>query len=212
MLLSDATTMVDTTQAPQIHPFQPESPVPGPTSSEHREVSDVAEMNVSDSGPESSGSSMDESTSSSASSSIDQDSASEPEQQAVEAPLEPSIPVATEEHPAHDVSLVDAPQPTKPTSTELPATGVDPAVDGSLAVDGLNVSRESSVLSDNYEPPEPEDSDEAYSPKFSPKNVDESEIKPAPQLMIPSDADVTLTRKPQDFVVIASKGDALDVR
>lgn len=215
------TAVVNTTQVPQISSLQSNSAIPGPTLSELQEAGDVAEME--DSGLESSGSSMDESTSSSASSSMDQDLESEPDKQAAEAPLEPSIPVATEEAPAHDVSLVEAPQPatfisTNVTSTEAPTMNTDPAmdvdrvVDVSSAANGLNASRESSVLSDNYEPPEPEDSDEAYSPKLSPKNIEESEIEPAPQLMIPNDADVTLTRKPQDFVVIASKGDALDVR
>lgn len=214
-----AATAAVNTEVPQIPSLQSDSPFPEPSLSERQEVSDVAEME--DSGLESSGSSMDESTSSSASSSMDQASESEPEQQAVEAPLEPSIPVVAEEPPAHDVSLVEAPEPptfvpTNVTSTEAPATDTDPAMnvdlDVSPAADGLNASREPSVLSDNYEPPEPEDSDEAYSPKLSPKDIEESEIEPAPQLMTPNDADGTLTRKPQDFVVIASKGDALDVR
>jgi hypothetical protein len=213
--LQAAAAEVITTQVPQIPSLQSDSSIPEPTLSERQGVSDVAEME--DSGMDSSGSSMDESTSSSASSSMDQDSESEPEQRAVEAPLEPSIPVATEEAPAHDVSLAETPQPatfvpTNLTSTELPAMGVDHAVDVSPAADVLNDSWESSILSDNYEPPEPEASDEAYSPKLSPKDIKESEIEPAPQLMIPNDADVILTRKPQDFVVIASKGDALDVR
>lgn len=208
--LQAATTVVETIQVPQIPALPSESSIPESTLSECREVGGTAEME--NPGLESSGSSMDESTSSSASSSMDQDSESEPE-----AALEPSIPVATEEAPAHDFSLIEAPQPatfvpTNLTSTESNAMDVDPAMDLSPATNGLNASRESSVLSDNYEPPEPEESDEAYSPKLSPKDIEESEIEPAPQLMISNDADMTLTRKPQDFVVIASKGDALDVR
>lgn len=148
---------------------------------------------------------------------MDQDSGSEPEQEVAEAPLEPSIPLVTKEAPAADLSLVEASQPatfvpTNLTSTESNAMEVDPVVDLSAAADRLSASRGSSVLSDNYEPPEPEESDEAYSPKLSPKDIEESDIEPAPQSTIPNDADVTLTRKPQDFVVIASKGDALDVR
>lgn len=218
--LQAATAAVNTTQVPQIPSLQSDYPIPEPTLSERQEVSSVAEME--DSGLESSGSSMDESTSSSASNSIDQDLESEPEQEAVEAPLEPRIPVATEEAPARGVSPVEAPHPatfipTNVTSTEAHtmntdlAMDVDPAVDATSAADGFNGFRESSVLSDNYEPPEPEDSDEAYSPKLSPKVIEEPEIEPAPQLMVSNDADMTLTRKPQDFVVIASKGDALDV-
>jgi hypothetical protein len=212
--LETATAAGDTTQLPQKPTLQSDFSVPEPTLSEPQEVSDVAEME--DSGLESSGSSMDESTSSSASSSMDQDSDSEQEQ-AVQSPLEPSDAVATEETSAHDIPLVEAPQavtvvPTNLPSAEAPAINTNPAVDGDSAVDGVSASRESSVLSDNYEPPEPEDSDEAYSPKLSPKDIEESEIETAPKLMTPNDADVTLTRKPQDFVVIASKGDALDVR
>jgi hypothetical protein len=194
--------------------LQSDFPVPEPTLSERQEVSDVAEME--DSGLESSGSSMGESTSSSASSSVDQDSDSEQEQ-AVESPLEPSNAVATEETSAHDIPLVEASQsvtvvPTNLPSAEAPVINTNPAVDEDPAVDGVNASRESSVLSDNYEPPEPEDSNEVYSPKLSPKDIEGSEFETAPKLIAPNDADVTLTRKPQGFVVVASKGDALDVR
>ena len=153
--------------------MQSDFPVPEPTLSERQEVSDVAEME--DSGLESSGSSMDESTSSSASSSMDQDSDSEQEQ-AVESPLEPSDAVATEETSAHDIPLVEAPQAVTVVPTNLPSAEA-PAINTNPAVDGVNASRESSVLSDHYEPPEPEDSDEAYSPKLSPKDIEESEIE-----------------------------------
>lgn len=213
--LQAATTVVEPVQAPQIPALPSDPPIPEPTLAERQGVPSITELDSS--GLESSGSSMDESTSSSASSSMDQDSGSEPEQEVAEAPFEPSIPAATEDTPAHNLSLIEASQtatlvPTNVTSTESNAMDVDPAVDLSAAADRLSASRESSVLSDNYEPPEPEESDEAYSPKLSPKDIEESEIEPAPQLMVPNDANVTLTRKPQDFVVIASKGDALDVR
>ncbi|RAO68743.1 uncharacterized protein BHQ10_004755 [Talaromyces amestolkiae] len=211
--LQAATTVVEPVQAPQIPALPSDPPIPEPTLAERQGVPSITELDSS--GLESSGSSMDESTSSSASSSMDQDSGSEPEQEVAEAPFEPSIPAATEDTPAHNLSLIEASQtatlvPTNVTSTESNAMDVDPAVDLSAAADRLSASRESSVLSDNYEPPEPEESDEAYSPKLSPKDIEESEIEPAPQLMVPNDANVTLTRKPQDFVVIASKGDALD--
>lgn len=212
--LQTATAAIDTTQIPQMFPLHSDPPIPEPTLSESQGISDVAE--VEDSGLESSGSSMDESTSPSASSSMDQDSDSEPEQQAGEIPLEPSDAVLTQENLTHDVPPAEAPsaatfEPTNLTSTEAPMD-VDPAVEVRPAADGLNASRESSVLSDNYEPPEPENSDEAYSPKLSPKDIEESEIETAPEHTTPNDASVTLTRKPQDLVVIASKGDALDVR
>jgi hypothetical protein len=212
--LQTATAAIDTTQIPQMLPLHSDPSIPEPTLSGSQGISDVAE--VEDSGLESSGSSMDESTSPSASSSMDQDSDSEPEQQAGEIPLEPSDAVLTQETLAHDVPPVEAPsaatfEPTNLTSMEA-LMDVDPAVEVRPAADGLNASRESSVLSDNYEPPEPENSDEAYSPKLSPKDIEESEIETAPKHTTPNDADVTLTRKPQDLVVIASKGDALDVR
>uniref|UniRef100_A0A093V1J6 Protein red1 n=1 Tax=Talaromyces marneffei PM1 TaxID=1077442 RepID=A0A093V1J6_TALMA len=218
--LQTASAVVDSTQGPQTLPLQSDSPIPELTLSEREEVNDAPEFE--DSGMESSGSSMDESTSSSASSSMDQDSDSEPEsEQAVELPLEPSGAVATQEAPAHGVPPVEAPQaasfiPMNLTSTEAPAVDIEPTMDMEPVVDvdhsasGPDASRESSILSDNYEPPEPEDSDEAYSPKLSPKDIEESEVESAPKITTLNDADMTLTRKPQDFVVIASKGDALD--
>ncbi|EEA23977.1 hypothetical protein EYB26_004040 [Talaromyces marneffei] len=218
--LQTASAVVDSTQGPQTLPLQSDSPIPELTLPEREEVNDAPEFE--DSGMESSGSSMDESTSSSASSSMDQDSDSEPEsEQAVELPLEPSGAVATQEAPAHGVPPVEAPQaasfiPMNLTSTEAPAVDIEPTMDMEPVVDvdhsasGPDASRESSILSDNYEPPEPEDSDEAYSPKLSPKDIEESEVESAPKITTLNDADMTLTRKPQDFVVIASKGDALD--
>lgn len=162
-----------------------------PNSSESDEVDDAAE--VEDSGSESSGSSMDESDSGSESSSADQES-------------ESARPATS---PLHDDVLAEAPQTsTLPAKPDLPTT-----VSADTPMDGLDVSRESSVLSDAYEPPEPEDSpDEAYSPKLSPSNIESSEMDTAPNLPAQSDAEMTLTRKPQEQVVIASKGDALDVR
>ncbi|EED17639.1 conserved hypothetical protein [Talaromyces stipitatus ATCC 10500] len=200
--LATATAADETTEFPQI----PNTPLPEPGPPERREASDAAD--IEDPSMESSGSSMDESTSSSASSSVGQVSELESEQQAVEVPLDTSDSSVAQEDPAHDILPVETP-PTATLSANL-ASAQKHTVDTASTVDGHNTSRESSVLTDNYEPPEPEDLDEVYSPKLSPKEGEEPEKETVPEIVTQNDADMTLTRKPQDFVVIASKGDALD--
>jgi hypothetical protein len=177
------------------------SPLPVPSSFENDEMNDAAEVEGSSS--ESSGSSMDESTSDSGSISVDQEPESELEleQQSVlppmSAPSDDNMPV---EVPQASIALPPKPEFAAAVAVDTPA-------------DGHNASRESSVLSDNYEPPEPEESpDEAYSPKLSPSDIQDSEMETVPNPLAQNDADIALTRKPQESVVFAFKGDALDVR
>ncbi|OKL64699.1 hypothetical protein UA08_00651 [Talaromyces atroroseus] len=183
------------TTAEPTQPMEQKSPVPGPISFENDGVNDVAE--VEDSSSESSGSSMDESTSDSESISVDQKS--ESEQQPIILPVSaPSNDDMSIETPQAPIVLPPKPDFTTTVSIDTPAVRSD-------------VSRESSVLSDNYEPPEPEESpDEAYSPKLSPSGVEDSEMETVPNFSAQNDADMALTRKSQESVVIAFKGDALD--
>lgn len=192
-----ATTILDFPQ-PMDDYLPPLEQKPSPSEShsyENTEMNDTA--NVEDSISKSPGSSMDESTS-------DAESGSESESESEQ----PSalLPMLVEPKNSYSAELPHA-------STLIPAVESEPtvAVSENGVLEAASSSRESSVLSDNYEPPEPEEADEAYSPKLSPSGIEDSQMETLPSLpTTQEDTNLKLTRKPQEAVAIAYKGDALD--
>lgn len=165
---------------------------------------------------ESSDTSMDESAGSAISVSMDPESEPEEDQEVPKQPLEIADVSDGQEGLGHTNASVDASEVSGADSSLAFGAEADqsPPADMNSAEDGIKDSEESSAASDIYEPPEPEDLDEAYSPKLSPQEAEEAgaEADTSPIFLNPSDAEAMLTRKPQDAVIIASKGDALDVR
>lgn len=157
----------------------------------------------------SSGSSMDESISSAQSTSVDQPPQSD--SGALCQATVPEAPAVCEAKPSTDDGLPEkevesTSQPACLPGLAAPCPAVDTVSDNEKSVPPLENarrSRESSVASDVYEPPEPEYSPDGaasvYSPPFSPSPPDhvEAETVPVPPSSLP-EADEALTRHVQE--------------
>ncbi|KAH8701846.1 hypothetical protein BGW36DRAFT_371669 [Talaromyces proteolyticus] len=157
-----------------------------------------------DSNLEASDSSMDESSSSPEPSSIEEELEPEPEP-------EPQISTSLPSNESPNIHNLDSdPLPTGGSEDVLDMPGN--AESNEPVAENLerNTSQDSLMVSDNYEPPEPEDGEEVYSPQLGPSgdDVEMDTIPVSPSSH--SEADVELTPKLQEQVVIASKNDALD--
>lgn len=180
--------------ANQAQPTQQDSPCAISRSSEASDDTDMAESENTSS--EGSDSSMSESTGNSERDSVD------PE------PSEQHVP---QSRPSHDFSL------TQEAPGDLSFAAERPVLQDSISVAGppeeAGGSFESTMPLDKSEPLEVEDSaDEAYSPKLGASEEDEEMDLNSVSSSSHGDADMELTPKFQEQVVIASKNDALDVR
>ncbi|KAL1971004.1 hypothetical protein VTN77DRAFT_2838 [Rasamsonia byssochlamydoides] len=159
-------------------------------------------------GSVSSGSSMDESISSAQSTSVDQppqsDSGVLSHTTVPEAPAVCETEISTESRlPAKEAEYTS--QPGCLPGLEAPAPTADTVADNakSCPSENVNPSREPSVASDVYEPPEPEYTPDsaasAYTPPFSPSPPDhvEAETVPVPPSSLP-EADEALTKNVQE--------------
>lgn len=160
-------------------------------------------------GSVSSGTSMDESISSAQSTSVDQPPQSD--SGALSQATVPEAPAVCETEAPTDAGLPEkevesTSQPVCLPGLEAPCPAVDTVSDNTKSVppeENVNRSREPSVASDVYEPPEPEYSPDGaasdYTPPFSPSPPDhvEAETVPAPPSSLP-EADEALTRHVQE--------------